>query len=129
MMSVSTIIAVGSGGFLGAVFRMLLVGWVNKLFPHALPLGTLIVNISGSFMLGLLFGFFYCSNYFSPLTKTFLTTGFLGAMTTYSTFALESFFLLHGGSIWFGVINIFLNVFATILFAGAGYLLMVKLLS
>lgn len=128
-MSLTTIIAVGSGGFIGAVLRALSVGWINKLFPHTLPLGTLFVNISGSFLLGLLFGFFYVSSFFSPTMKSFLTTGMLGAMTTYSTFALESFFLFHGGSIFFGVVNVLLNVCATIFFAGIGYLLVIKFAS
>jgi len=128
-MSLSTIIAVGSGGFLGAVARVFLTELVNKTFFCTLPIGTLVVNVLGSFLLGLLFGFFNSANFFSPLTKTFLTTGFLGAMTTYSTFALESFFLLYGKAVWLGVLNIFLNVFATILFAAVGYLLVVKLFS
>ena len=125
-MSISTIIAVGSGGFLGAVARALIISWVHKLFPHSIALGTLVVNVSGSFLLGLAFGFFYTSTLFSPTMKAFITTGFLGAMTTYSTFALESFFLLYGGNILMGVLNIGLNVCATIVFAGLGYLLMIK---
>lgn len=128
-MSLTTIIAVGSGGFIGAVIRALSIGWVNKLFPHCLPLGTLFVNVGGSFLLGVLFGFFYISSFFSPTMKSFLTTGMLGAMTTYSTFALESFFLLHGGSIFLGIVNILLNVCATIVCAGIGYLLVVKFAS
>lgn len=128
-MSITTIIAVGSGGFIGAVIRVLTVSWVNKLYPHALPLGTLFVNVSGSFVLGLLFGFFYVSSFFSPTMKSFLTTGVLGAMTTYSTFAFESFLLLHGGSYLVGFVNILLNVCATIFFAGLGYLLVIKLAS
>jgi CrcB protein len=128
-MSISTIIAVGSGGFIGAVLRAFAIGWVNKLYPHTLPLGTLFVNVGGSFLLGLLFGFFYTTNFFSPTMKSFLTTGLLGAMTTYSTFALESFFLFQGGSIWYGIVNILLNVCATIVFAGVGYLLVVKFAS
>lgn len=126
-MSMSTIIAVGSGGFLGAITRMAMTGWVNKTFPHALPLGTLGVNVAGSFLMGILFGLFYVSGFFSPTMKSFLTTGFLGAMTTYSTFAMESFFLMQGGSFWFATLNVLLNVTATILFAGAGYLAVLKL--
>ena len=55
--------------------------------------------------------------------KSFLSTGILGALTTYSTFAIESFLLLEGGSIFLAFLNISLNVFGTIIMAGAGYML------
>ena len=55
--------------------------------------------------------------------KSFLTTGLLGALTTYSTFAMETFWLLEGGSILLALTNMALNVFGTILMAGGGFYL------
>lgn len=120
-MSFQTILAIGSGGFLGAVLRAYLNGTINRQIPHLLPFGTLGVNLLGSFILGVLFAFFTYTTFFSATTKSFLSTGFLGALTTYSTFAYESFLLFQGGSWAFGVANILLNALGTILFASAGY--------
>ncbi len=121
-MNTLTIIAVASGGALGATFRLLINGMVNKHFIHTLPLGTLAVNLLGSFMIGMLFAYFHLNTALSPHLKTFLITGILGALTTYSTFAIESFFLLEAGEYTHAFANMALNLFGTILLAGIGYL-------
>jgi len=123
MMSWQTILAIGSGGFLGAILRAYLNGAINSKVSHLLPLGTLGVNLLGSFIMGSLFAYFMYTNIFSVHVKSFLTTGLLGALTTYSTFAIESFFLLQGGSILLAVANILLNVLGTIFMASGGYYL------
>jgi len=123
MMSWQTILAIGSGGFLGAILRAYLNGLISHKLPHDLPFGTLGVNLIGSFIMGSLIAYFMYSNIFSVHMKSFLTTGVLGALTTYSTFAIESFLLLEGGSIMLAFINISLNAFGTILMAGSGYYL------
>ena len=112
-------LAVGSGGFLGASLRFYVGLVVAKKFPHDIPFATLSVNIVGSFIMGLLVGIFlvYIP---SNLLKLFLLTGFLGALTTYSTFAIESFFLLNN-SLFIGIVNIILNLVGSILAAGIGY--------
>ena len=127
MMNLTTIIAVASGGAIGATLRLLLNGWVNKSFVHALPLGTLFVNLLGSLFIGMLFAYFHFNTSLSPHLKTFLVTGILGALTTYSTFAIESFFLLEAGHYTHAFANMALNVFGTILFAGIGYLLIMQI--
>lgn len=114
--------AIGIGGFLGAIARAYAVAYTNKYFPIEFPLGILLVNLVGSFLAGVLFAYF--SNY--PLfvnQKAFLTTGFLGALTTYSTFAIESYLLL-GTSIYIAIANITLNLVGTIIAAGSGFKLM-----
>ena len=123
-MSWQTILAIGSGGFLGAVLRAYLNGFINSRIHHALPLGTLGVNLIGSFIMGALFAYFMYTNILSVHAKSFLTTGLLGALTTYSTFAMETFFLLEGGSIVLALSNMALNMFGTVLMAGSGYYLM-----
>ena len=128
MTSLPTIIAVASGGALGATLRLLLNGMVNRYFIHPLPLGTLSVNVIGSFLIGLLFAYFHLNTTLSPHLKSFLVTGMLGALTTYSTFALESFFLLQSGQYVYAFANMTLNLFGTILFAGIGYSLVIQLL-
>jgi fluoride exporter len=83
----SQIWLVGLGGFFGAITRY----WVNQTFTknRLFPLGTFIVNMTGSFLLGILIG-----NEWVPLSVGLLVgTGFLGAYTTFSTFHFELFLL------------------------------------
>jgi len=122
-MNLFTIIAVASGGALGATLRLLISGAINKHIPHTLPFGTLGVNLLGSFIIGMLFAYFHLNTHLSAHLKSFLITGMLGALTTYSTFALESFFLLEAGEYLHAFANMALNLFGTILLAGIGYLL------
>jgi len=117
-LSLTAILAVGSGGFVGAVLRYVINNLVGKFGNF--PLSTLIVNISGSFIMGILTAIFlhFSSN---EQIKLFLTTGLLGALTTYSTFAIESFVLFEDKYFFLFVFNLFLNLFGSIIAAGIGY--------
>lgn len=120
------IVAVGLGGAFGAVMRFYVGIQVARYFPHEIPFATLLVNCFGSFMIGILTALFL---YYTPndLLRVFLVTGFLGALTTYSTFAIESFMLLNS-NLLYGIFNIVSNVAGTIIFAAIGYKLMIYLL-
>lgn len=120
MMSFTTLIAIGSGGFIGAILRAYINGVVAHKLPHELPFGTLSVNLLGSFIMGVLIAYFSYTSLPVQL-KSFLSTGILGALTTYSTFAIESFLLLQGGSYMLAFANMSLNLFGTILMAAGGY--------
>ncbi|EDZ61781.1 integral membrane protein [Sulfurimonas gotlandica GD1] len=120
-MSWQTILAIGSGGFIGAVLRAYFNGLISHRVPHDLPFGTLGVNLIGSFIMGILVAYFMYTTIFSLHAKSFLSTGILGALTTYSTFAIESFLLLEGGHIFLAMANISLNAFGTIFMAGGGF--------
>ena len=125
-LSWQTILAIGLGGFLGAITRAYAVAYTNKYIPIEFPLGILLVNLIGSFIIGVLYAYF-SFNTVDVNLKAFLTTGFLGALTTYSTFAIESY-LLFGTSIYLAFTNIALNLFGTIVAAGSGYKLIHLLL-
>jgi len=85
--------AVGIGGFIGAVSRFLLSSWVQRFTGAAFPFGTLFVNILGSFLIGFLVLYFEHS--LAPQQKAFAITGLLGALTTFSTFSLETVIMLQ----------------------------------
>ncbi|QDT64821.1 Putative fluoride ion transporter CrcB [Calycomorphotria hydatis] len=83
------VIAVAVGGALGAVTRYGVSLWVTKRFPEYAPLGTLIVNVAGCLLIGVL-GTLVARDNLSPSLKLFLVTGCLGSLTTFSTFGYET---------------------------------------
>ena len=88
-------VALGSG--LGGVARYLLGGLVQQASRGSFPVGTLVVNVSGSFLLGLLYRYAADSAAITPEVRTFLTIGFCGGYTTFSTFSYETVRLIEDG--------------------------------
>ncbi|HEY9203935.1 MAG TPA: fluoride efflux transporter CrcB [Sulfurimonas sp.] len=127
-MSWQTILAIGSGGFIGAVLRAYLNGLISHRVPHELPYGTLGVNLIGSFVMGVLIAYFMYTTVFSLHAKSFLSTGILGALTTYSTFAVETLLLINGGHLALAAANMGLNAFGSVFAAGGGFYLVKYLL-
>jgi CrcB protein len=93
-----TLLLIGAGGFLGAISRYLVDGWVASATGAAFPWGTLIVNLSGSFALGLLFALSVERGVLSPSLRGPVLIGFIGAYTTFSTLTLETWRLVENGS-------------------------------
>lgn len=113
------ILYIGIGGFLGAVFRFFTAKFINNLFP-SFPLGTLFVNVAGSFILGFVVYSFLGGKQISPELRDFIIIGFIGAFTTMSTFAYESFRLYELSQFLFFGLNLFLNVFLSLAAVFAG---------
>ncbi len=90
-------VAVGLGGALGSVARYLLGTLLQTRTTGTFPVATLIINVSGSLLLGFLMQFGLETRSVSPEMRLFLTTGFCGGYTTFSTFSFESFTLAHTG--------------------------------
>jgi len=101
-----TIIAVALAGALGALSRYGLEGLISVRFPGAFPLGTFVVNITGSFMLGLLLIVLTERTTVEPAVRTALTVGFIGAYTTFSTFSFETVRLLEDGAYATAALNV-----------------------
>lgn len=118
---IDTYLAIGVGGFIGAILRAYTAGLVNTAFKHDIPFGTLAVNLIGSFTLGVLIGLIQYHIIENSYLKSLLTTGMMGALTTFSTFAVETFFLMKNGLIIESIVNMSLNLFGTIILAAAGF--------
>jgi len=86
-------IAIGSA--IGGVTRYLLGGWIQRLFGGSFPTGTLVINVTGSFLLGLLLRYALETPVISPEVRGFLTIGICGGYTTFSTFSYETLSLLE----------------------------------
>jgi CrcB protein len=110
MMSLGILLSVGTGGFLGAIFRYTISSQIQKSSGSLFPFGTLGVNILGSFIIGFLFLYFQYIN-LSMHQKAMFVTGLLGALTTFSTFSWETLFMMQEGLWNKAILNIGLNIF------------------
>lgn len=112
---------VGVGGFLGANARFVVARLAGALFETRFPLGTFIINMSGSFLLGVL-GAIISQKVLpgSEALRLALGVGFLGAFTTYSTFEYETHALLEDGSWLLASLNMALSLFVGLLAVRAG---------
>jgi fluoride exporter len=90
-----TYLLIGIGGFLGANARYLVAVWVAERLGGVFPYGTLIINVSGSFILGFLGGAITEGILLHANWRLFFAIGFLGAYTTFSTFSFENFMLIQ----------------------------------
>jgi CrcB protein len=104
---------VGLGGFIGANARFIVARWVGNLIDARFPLGTFLINVSGSFLLGLL-GAVVVQRVVphGDALRLALGVGFLGAFTTFSTFEFETHALFDDGAWLTAMTNIFLSLFA-----------------
>lgn len=113
-------LAIGLGAAIGAWLRWCLGMWLNTVHQH-IPLGTLVANLAGGFIIGMATSFFFWHNNISPEWRLFIITGFLGGLTTFSTFSAETVLMLQRGEyIWAGA-QIVLHVAGSILMCIAGF--------
>jgi CrcB protein len=112
---------VGVGGFIGANARFVVARLVGALFETRFPLGTFVINVSGSFLLGVL-GTVVAQKVMpnSESMRLALGVGFLGAFTTFSTFEFETHTLIDDGSWLTATTNVFASLFVGLLAVRAG---------
>jgi len=104
-------ILVGVGGFIGANARFVVARWVGGVFEARFPLGTFLINISGSFLLGVLGGLVaQKAGPHGDALRLALGVGFLGAFTTFSTFEYETHALLEDGVWLTAMMNVVLSL-------------------
>lgn len=112
-MQIGLLLSIGMGGFIGAILRFTLSNWINGLTSSPFPFGTLGVNVLGSFMIGFLVLYSQQIN-LSIYQKTLLITGLLGALTTFSTFSLETVLLMQQELYIKAISNVVLNLLLSI---------------
>lgn len=98
---IRTLLFIGGGSFLGGIARYLVKVGCGKLFPAAtLPLGTMVANVAGCFLIGLFYGIASRHTTMSQDMLMFLTVGFCGGFTTFSTFMNENMLMIQGGELF-----------------------------
>ncbi|HDM8040948.1 TPA: fluoride efflux transporter CrcB [Vibrio fluvialis] len=109
------------GGAIGACSRYLVSEWCVTLFGRSFPYGTLTVNIVGSFIMGLLIAAFE-NEWLAPYPwRQIVGLGFLGALTTFSTFSMDNVLLMQQGAFFKMGLNVLLNVLLSICAAWVAY--------
>ena len=106
-----TLFLIGSGSFLGGIARYLTSRVVQNSFASAFPYGTMAVNLLGCLLIGLIFGVSERTNLINDEWRIFLTVGFCGGFTTFSTFANENMTLLRDGNFFYFALYTGLSVF------------------
>ena len=103
------LLAIGTGSFIGGVFRYLLSQFIQAKFLSTFPYGTLFVNIIGCFLIGLVFGLADKGN-LTQEWRLILATGFIGGFTTFSAFSNETVSMLRDGQLGYALVYIVTSV-------------------
>jgi CrcB protein len=119
-----SILAISIGASIGAVLRWVLGLGLNAVFP-AIPLGTLTANLVGGYLIGIAFVFFANNPQLSPEWRLLIITGFLGGLTTFSTFSVEVTTLIQQNRIGWAGAAIAVHVLGSLLMTVAGMATMV----
>ena len=93
------LLIIGTGGFIGSIARYLVSQLNLTITFHSIPVGTLTVNVAGSFIIGFLTGIAEKSMILTPEWRLFLMVGLCGVFTTFSAFANENLMLIHNGQV------------------------------
>ena len=114
------LIYVASGGAIGAVLRYLIQNFIRFYFPN-FPIGTLFINLFGSFLIGFFANKLENTGTSYVFIKYFLIIGVLGSFTTFSTFSLETIQLIYDKKLFLSSVYIFLSIFLCIVGAFFGF--------
>ena len=101
---------VGIGGFLGSVLRFWLGSFIGGRFGARFPYGTFVINITGSFLIGMVVTVLAAKAHWSPNWRYLIPIGFIGGYTTFSTFEFETFRLFQDGQPLTAILNVTLSV-------------------
>jgi len=114
---------IGIGAAIGGTLRYWLSNNTYKILPVNFPYGTLLVNVLGSFILGMIMFYFNDKELLNPQFRLFLSVGFCGGFTTFSTFSLETMNLFRDAQYSIGILNIVVNVLLCLIGIYIAYLI------
>lgn len=114
-------IYIGIGGFFGAILRYLITIYFTKIYHTLFPFETFMINISGSFLLSFIANFTMEEYKVNTNLRLAITTGFIGAFTTFSTFSMETINLLKAGKDYLALTYIILSIFGGLLMSYLGF--------
>ena len=117
------ILIIGVGGFIGSVCRYLLSLAIQNKILSAFPFGTLMVNVTGCFIIGIIYGLSEKGEIITPEWRLFLATGICGGFTTFSTFTYESISLIRSSEYFYASVYAGISVFAGLIATYLGLLL------
>lgn len=112
--------AVGVGGFVGSVARFWLAVYVGQRMGTRFPYGTFLINVSGSFLIGLVMTVLTERTHLSPTYRYLIPIGFIGGYTTFSTFEYETLRAIQDGQFTIGLLNMVLSVLVGFLMVWTG---------
>jgi len=101
---------VGIGGFMGAIARFWIEGYVTNKMGAKFPYGTFVINCTGSFIIGLIITLLAERTHWNPNWRYLVPIGFVGAYTTFSTFEFETLRAVQDGQIVVAILNVVLSV-------------------
>jgi CrcB protein len=102
--------AVGVGGFVGSIVRFWLATYIGQRMGTRFPYGTFLINVSGSFLVGVVMTILTERTHLSPTWRYLIPIGFIGGYTTFSTFEYETLRAIQDGQFTIGLLNIVLSV-------------------
>jgi len=115
------IIAIFLGGGCGALSRYLIIDQINKISSNSFPYATILVNVLGAFLIGIIYYLLISKIIINEQLKLFITIGFLGGFTTFSSFNLDFFKLIESGSIFLAILYALASFLITIVAFYIGY--------
>jgi CrcB protein len=120
---VKQLLLVGFGGALGSMARFALSTGLHSLVGRAFPWGTLFVNVTGSFVMGLVYVLLVERTAMGPEWRSLLMVGVLGGYTTFSSFSIETLNLIEGGDVTKAALNVLASVIVCLAAVWAGVIL------
>lgn len=121
--TLANVLLIGTGGFIGAVSRVYLSEFVVKRFPGFEASGTLVANVLGCFLIGIVWAFVEAGDILPISFRTFFVSGLLGSLTTFSTFGFQTMQLATRGQIGLALANVGANLFVGLLSVWIGFAL------
>ena len=115
------IIAIFLGGGCGALSRYLIIDQINKISSNSFPYATILVNVLGAFLIGIIYHLLISKIVINEQLKVFITIGFLGGFTTFSSFNLDFFKLIESGNIFLAIVYALASFLITIVAFYIGY--------